>query len=630
MHDSRCLSNSASNQFVADTSSPSQRNQEVPTDALSVQPKAASAPSLVGQRKRSDSAERALRNVPVRDLILVLVQAGVRARTNSITGSIGLGLDEIAPQRTRRSRRASIQGCCDARHPWFPVDLGYALHVIRFVDCDRGVRLSDYESDLYLRPSVTALRQTAAKFLRIDGRRLFVINSTEHGGGVAEMLPSQVALLRDLGIDARWAVIEPEHPEPFFNLTKRLHNALHGQGRPRLTPDDRALFESESRAAMRSLAPHVRPGDLLIVHDPQPSGMGALLRRELRIQAVWRCHIGSDRRSEDCDEAWQFLKPWVSSYDRCVFSLPQYIPEFLRERGSIIAPAIDPLSHKNRELSVHKLTGILVNAQLALAQEPVLYPNFDFPARRFSPSGQFEPACSQGDLGLLFRPIVLQISRWDRLKGFAPLLEAFIELKRSAPPLTQVGAQPSAEARAQRRLSLVRLVMAGPDPRSIADDPEGRQVLTGLCDRWLQLDEELRRDIVIVSLPMQSRKYNALMVNALQRCSTIVLQNSLREGFGLTATEAMSKGAFVLASRAAGLRTQIDHGVHGELIDNPEDPSEIATALRSALSDPLTRMNLGRNARRRVAERYLLPVQLEHWIVLLSELLGESADLGKE
>jgi len=492
--------------------------------------------------------------------------------------------------------------------------------MIRFVDIRRGLRLSNYECDLYLLPLVTALRKTAEHYLHNDGRRLFIVNSTEHGGGVAEMLPSQIGLLRDLGFDARWVVIEPERAAAFFDLTKRLHNALHGQGRPHLTADDRALFDAESRRAADALAQHLRPDDLLVIHDPQPAGMGAILRAEHDIHAIWRSHIGFDQRSEDCDEAWEFLRPYVTRYDRAVFSIPQYLPAFLQDRSAIIPPAIDPLSHKNRELSVHKLTGILASSQLAIPHEPVLYPNFADPAVRFTRAGRFEPACAQGDLGLLFRPFVLQISRWDRLKGFAPLLEAFVELKQRG----RASDHPEREAlaRSQRRLELVRLVFAGPDPASVSDDPEGQKVLAELCERWLSLPRELQDDIGLLCLPMQSRKENALMVNALQRCATIVVQNSLREGFGLTATEAMAKGAFVLTSRAAGLRAQIDDGVHGRLLDNPEDPHTIAEALRDSLGDPLTRTDLGRNARRRVGERYLTPTQLRAWINLLSDVIG--------
>lgn len=490
--------------------------------------------------------------------------------------------------------------------------------VIRFVDLERGLRLQDYQIDLYLAPLVAQLRQTAQAYLRSDGRTtVWVVNSTEHGGGVAEMLPSQLGLMRDLGIDARWVVIEPDEPA-FFDLTKRLHNALHGKGRPNISADDRALYDRVSRQTADALAPHIKPNDLLIVHDPQPAGMGALLRRELPIRAIWRCHIGLDEKTESTEAAWDFLSGHVQDYDRAVFSLPEYVPTCLASKAAIIPPAIDPLSHKNRELPVHKIAGILVNANLAETQHPVVCENFDTPAMRLSASGEFEPATVAGDLGLMFRPIVTQISRWDRLKGFAPLLEAFTHLKRNGRASMHPDREPP--LRSSQRLEQARLVLAGPEPASVADDPEAKEVLAELCGRYLELPAEVQQDVALLSLPMKSRKENALIVNALQCCSTIVVQNSLREGFGLTATEAMAKGKYVLGTHAAGLRAQIEDGVHGGLIRDPQNPEEIAEALRTALGHPLLRNELGRNARRRVGERYLTPSQVRVWIQLIAEV----------
>ena len=97
-----------------------------------------------------------------------------------------------------------------------------------------------------------------------------------------------------------------------------------------------------------------------------------------------------------------------------------------------MAPTIDPLSHKNRELSPHKLTGVLCNSALMKAAHPVLTPPFQHPVLRLQPDGTFAPVDQGPDVGLLFRPVVSQISRWDFLKGFRPLLEGFRVLKRRA------------------------------------------------------------------------------------------------------------------------------------------------------------------------------------------------------
>jgi len=234
-------------------------------------------------------------------------------------------------------------------------------------------------------------------------------------------------------------------------------------------------------------------------------------------------------------------------------------------------PAIDPLSHKNRELGIHKLVGILVDAKLVPEHGPAIAPPFEHPVLRVQADGRLDVALLPEEIGLLFRPIVLQVSRWDRLKGWRPLLDGFVRLKRE---LTRRA--PRHAERQRRLLAQARLVLAGPDPTSIRDDPEANEVFTELCSVYRALDPELRADVVLLALPMASLKENALIVNALQRCATLVVQNSLQEGFGLTVTEAMWKRCAVLAGPACGLRHQIRDGVHGHLLRSA-DPREIGT-----------------------------------------------------
>ena len=117
---------------------------------------------------------------------------------------------------------------------------------------------------------------------------------------------------------------------------------------------------------------------------------------------------------------------------------------------------------------------------------------------------------------------------------------------------------------------------------------------------------------------MDSRHQNELMVNALQRCSGIVVQNSLREGFGLTVTEAMWKRATVLGSAACGIRQQLRDGVDGRLIDDPTDSSAIAELLDRTLEDLPGRDRLGRNAQRRVHSEFLVLTQVRRWLEVLS------------
>lgn len=483
--------------------------------------------------------------------------------------------------------------------------------VIRHVDVDGSAALRDYAAYTHLAPAVAALEAAAeAPARQLRGRTVWMVNSTAQGGGVAEMLPKLIALLRELGVDARWVVIEPEE-EAFFTLTKRLHNLLHGAGDPALGDDERALYRRASEALADRFAPEIRAGDVVVVHDPQPAGMGALLGERTGAPLVWRCHIGLDEETAPTRAAWGFLRPWLEPYRRAVFSLPEYVPPFLDVRSEIIHPAIDPLSHKNRPLSPHKLAGVLANAGLAATPHPVLTPPFAAPALRLQPDGTFAPAMLGEGIGLLYRPVVTQVSRWDRLKGFAPLLDGFARLKRER-------TRRALPERHRRRLDLVRLVLAGPDPASVQDDPEGLAVFDDLCARWHALEPELQRDVALLSLPMGSRKANALMVNALQRCSTVVAQNSLQEGFGLTATEPMWKGVAVMGTPAVGLRAQVVDGETGRLVADAASPEAVAETLGAMLAEAKAREVWGLNAQRRVYEHFLVFTQVRRWLDVLS------------
>lgn len=183
----------------------------------------------------------------------------------------------------------------------------------------------------------------------LEGRTVWMLNSTAHGGGVAEMLPRMVTLLNELGVKTRWVVMATEKKE-FFPLTKRIHNLIHGSGDPRFSDADQQLYDRVSQEVAEELGKMVAPGDVLVVHDPQPAGVGAILREKFDILAVWRCHIGLDETTAETKAAWRFLKPYVESYDHCVFTAPEYIPGYLGPRVSVIHPALDPFTHKNREI----------------------------------------------------------------------------------------------------------------------------------------------------------------------------------------------------------------------------------------------------------------------------------------
>jgi len=197
------------------------------------------------------------------------------------------------------------------------------------------------------------------------------------------------------------------------------------------------------------------------------------------------------------------------------------------------------------------------------------------------------------------------------------LLEGFVRLKQSLDH-----SKPDRSARHRRQLELARLVLAGPDPASIQDDPEGNEVLADLCAAYRSIPPGLQQDVALTWLPMASRKENALMVNALQRCSTVAVQNSLREGFGLTATEAMWKGVCVVGTRACGLRQQIRSGIDGILIQDPQDPGEIARRLDDILQDVRKRDYMAQNGQQRVHQEFLIFTQVRRWLEVLAEQAG--------
>ena len=486
------------------------------------------------------------------------------------------------------------------------------------VDVKPEHTLDDYAAVAHLAAAAAELRAEAARIVpRLAGRTIWFVNSTATGGGVAELLPPVVGLLRDLGISTEWVVIGSTDPA-FYAVTKRLHNLIHGSGDPRLGPADREVFERVGLENAVRLQPLLRPGDVLVVHDPQPLALAGFLRPAVRLVTVWRCHIGLDESNAATRAAWEFLAPYLEHYDHAVFSAPEYIPERLAGRARVICPGIDPLAPKNRDLSLHETVEVLCRGALIPCPGPTVGGPYQALARRALADGTFAPVNASESVGLLTRPTITQISRWDRLKGFLPLIRAFAGLKQSV-----YAADGSADPLQRRRLDLVRLVLAGPDPAGVSDDPEAADVLDELRAAYVGLHPAVQDDIALIVLPMRSVEENALMVNALQRASTIVVQNSLREGFGLTIAEAMWKRIPVLSnSRACGPRQQVRDGVDGRLIRDPEDEAELRHAIEEMLATPDGLRRMGRSAQRRVHDGFLVLAQLRNW----GQLLGAAVE----
>ena len=362
--------------------------------------------------------------------------------------------------------------------------------MIEKVSVQQAPSLAHYERDPVLSQKVAELQGRSRELVaKLAGRRLWMVNSTAQGGGVAEMMPTLLSLLREVGLEVEWLVIGTERT-PFFDLTKRLHNLIHGAGEPRISAEDRALYDLVSQELAAELEKIVTGDDLLIVHDPQPAGMGALVKERLKLHAVWRCHIGLDHQCPQTTTAWNFLRDFLKPYDHSIFTAPEYIPSYLRDRASIIHPALDPLSAKNVELKPSKLVQILCNSRLMRGDPGGAA--FQTVAQRLQPDGTFQDAHLPEDIGLLFRPIVTQISRWDKLKGWEALLEGFVSLKR--------GLDKGNGDHGQTRLAATRLVLAGPEPAAVQDDPEAKEVLESLIRLYCKLPRALQDDVVLLSL----------------------------------------------------------------------------------------------------------------------------------
>ncbi|HSB53235.1 MAG TPA: glycosyltransferase [Gemmatimonadales bacterium] len=373
---------------------------------------------------------------------------------------------------------------------------------------------------------------------RLEGRRLLMVNSTAVGGGVAELLNRLIPLLKDLGMSTRWEVLRGG--EAFFGVTKAIHNALHGAP-VALT---RAMQDLFLEVVAQNAASIELDADLAVMHDPQPLALVAA-RPPGGGRWVWRCHVDVSHPQPD---VWAFLRDYIVRYDASVFSAPEFsqvlpIPQYM------IHPAIDPLAEKNRELSATEVEAVL--AKLGIRDD---------------------------------RPIVTQVSRFDRLKDPVGVIRAY---------------------RLVRRTAECQLVLAG---GGAADDPEGAVVL-----------EEVRRAadgdplIHILDLPPFSDRE----INALQRASAVVVQKSLREGFGLTVTEALWKKRPVVASAVGGIPLQVLHNLTGLLVHSVEGA---AYRIRTLLREPDFARRLGENGHAYVKTRFLTTSNLRRWLALAHAL----------
>jgi trehalose synthase len=427
---------------------------------------------------------------------------------------------------------------------------------------------------------------------------LWTVNSTASGGGVAEMLRSLIGYVRGAGLDARWVVIGAD--AEFFAITKRLHNRLHGadQGSA-LGAAEREVYERHTAAAAAALLDRLQSGDVVLLHDPQTAGMVPPLA-DAGVPVIWRAHIGLDEPNAVIRAAWQFLIPYVERADAYVFSRPTYAWEGLdRAKVSIIPPSIDAFAPKNQAMSFTSVTATLRAAGLAADHH---HPSRAVFERLDGSTGRVQrPARMIEEVALrLDTPLVTQISRWDHLKDPLGVLAGFVE---------HVSADEAPH-----------LVLAGPDVAAVADDPEGAGVLAEVQSAWEALPRTARRRVHLAMLPMEDADENAVIVNALQRRSDVVVQKSIAEGFGLTVAEAMWKGRPVVATTVGGIQDQIEDGVTGRLVA-AHDLAAFGRRVSELLADPHAAERMGVAAQARVREHFLGPRHLGQYVELLEAVL---------
>lgn len=412
------------------------------------------------------------------------------------------------------------------------------------------MRTLEHYAQVVGRDVIEQLRQLAAP---LRGRRLVHVNSTARGGGVAEILERLVPLLRELGVDAVWRVIEGT--EEFFRCTKAMHNAL--QGNQVIIPESLLrVYEEVNARNAEALRPELEEADVVFIHDPQPAPLLGLCPGR-RGRWVWRCHIDL---SQPYRPVWKYFRRFVSGYDAAVFSTP----DFAQPLGCplyIIPPSIDPLSEKNRELPPQEVRSTY--EELGVDPE---------------------------------RPVILQVSRFDRFKDPLGVIQAYRLARKFIPSL--------------------QLVLAG---GGATDDPEGEMVL-----EEVQAAAADDPDVHVLFLPPEADR----TINALQRGADVVLQKSLREGFGLTVTEAMWKGKPVIGGNAGGIRLQvIDHHT-GFLVNTPEGA---ALRLRYLFHHRDRMQAMGQKAREFVRQNFLITRLLRDCLTVATSLLHgaeERLELG--
>jgi len=369
---------------------------------------------------------------------------------------------------------------------------------------------------------------------KLSGKRIVTVSSTYQGGGVAEMLNRLMPLYNEVGIKAGWRIL---HGSPdYFTVTKKFHNALQGE-RINLSERKKEMHYETNRRF--SVITHIEDHDLVIVHDPQP--LPLIDFYEKKQPWIWRCHVDLSRPNRDM---WNYLKTYIEKYDRFVVSREEYKKD-LKIPQSIIYPAIDPLSNKNRELPEREVRKYL--SKYGIDQN---------------------------------KPIISQISRFDKWKDPLGVVQVFEKVREKKD---------------------CTLVLLG----SLAsDDPEGSGIHAKVMERVAK--SKYKSDVKIVLVE------NDTLANCLQRASSVVIQKSLKEGFGLTVSEALYKGTPVVASKIGGIPLQVINGKNG-FLNHPLDTIGFSKNVIRIMEDDLLRKEMGANGKEHITNNFLITRLMLDW-----------------
>lgn len=365
---------------------------------------------------------------------------------------------------------------------------------------------------------------------KLHGRSFLHVNSTREGGGVAEILQRMIPMLTEIGIQARWEVIEGD--KKFFDITKKIHNAM--QGNPeRIT---KKMWDYHFEVNSKNVAKLNLEADAVLIHDPQPAPLVEFKKGGLW---MWRCHIDVSNPEKEVSD---YLCRYCEKYDAAIFSVAKFAQAFPIDEF-IVSPSIDPVSEKNRELTDSEIQETLNKFKI---------PND--------------------------RPIILQVSRFDCFKDPIGVIKAY---------------------RIVKKYNDCILILAG---SPATDDPEGEAVLNEVSE-YAANDP----DIYILLLPPFSDKD----INALQRAAAVILQKSLKEGFGLTVSESMWKGKPVIGGAVGGIPLQIVHGVTGFLVHSVEGA---AFRMRQLINNPDMSRKMGETGREYVRKNFLITRQIREYL----------------